>query len=118
MNQRGSVILYVLLTGLIAAFICSAIVRARLQPALTAANAVKSVQNDTTAQAALNRVQQVWMQGGSCSSDTAAGGPGVACAGAGCSCTCTVTDSATGAVLGTVISKANGAACALTVATP
>jgi hypothetical protein len=118
MNERGSVILFVLVGALVAAIICASIVRTRLGPAVTAANAIQRVQNDAAAQAALNRVTQVWMSGGSCASNMSPGGPGVACAGAGCACACTVTDLTSGAVLGTVTSAPNGGACALTVSAP
>ena len=109
MNARGSALLQVLIVTVVAGLICASIMRARLQPALAAANAVQRVENDAAAQGALNRVQQVWMAGGSCSSDAASG---VSCGGSGCSCACTV------AGLGSVIAVPNGGACALTVTTP
>ena len=111
MNERGSALLQVLIVAIVAAIICTSIIHTRLQPALTAANAVQRVQNDTAEQAALNRVQQVWMAAGSCASDATAG---VSCSGSGsgCSCTCAV------AGLGTVTALPSGGACALTVTTP
>ena len=109
MNERGSALLQVLITAVVAGLICASIMRARLQPALTVANAVTRVQNDAVEQAALNRVQQVWMAGGACASDATAA---VLCSGSGCSCRCAV------AGLGTVTAAPNGGACALTVTTP
>jgi Tfp pilus assembly protein PilX len=110
MNNRGAVLVYVLIATVISAIICTTILSTRLQPALTAANAVLRVQNDVSAQAALNRVQQVWMAGGSCASDSSAG---VSCSGTGCNCTCAV------AGLGTVIAlPTSGGACSLTVTSP
>ena len=114
MNERGSALLQVLITAIVAAIICASIIRTRLQPALTAAGAVQRVQNDASEQAALNRVSQVWMAGGSCSSDATAG---VSCAGAGCACACKVT-AASGAILGTVTAVPSGGACTLSVAAP
>ena len=111
MNNRGAVLIYVLIASVISAIICTTILRTRLQPALTAANAILRVQNDVSAQAALNRVQQVWMANGSCQGDQSAG---VSCSPTGgCNCTCPV------AGLGTVISvPGSGGACALTVTSP
>lgn len=109
MSERGSALMQVLVTAVVAGLICASILRARLQPALAAANAIQHVQNDAAEQGALNRVQQVWMSGGSCSSDASAG---VSCSGFGCSCTCAV------AGLGTVTAASSGGACALTVTPP
>jgi len=110
MNRRGSALMQVLVLAAVAGLICASVMRARLQPALAAANAVSRVENDASEQAALNRVQQVWMANGSCTSDAAAG---VSCGGgSGCSCTCAVSG------LGTVTAAANGGACTLTVTTP
>jgi hypothetical protein len=106
-NRRGSVLLQVLVASVVGGLICASIMRARLQPAMTVANAVLRVQNDVGEQGALNRVQQVWMAAdASCTSDPAAG---VSCRGSGCSCTCAV------AGLGTVTAAPSGGACALTV---
>lgn len=109
MNEPGSALLQVLVAAAVAGLICASIMRVRLQPALTAANAIQRVENDAAEQGALNRVQQVWMAGGSCASDATAG---VSCGGSGCSCTCAV------AGLGTVTAVPRGGACALTVTTP
>lgn len=109
MNDRGSALALALITTAVAGLLCASIMQARLQPALTAANAVQRVENDAAEQGALNRVRQVWMAGGSCASDAAAG---VACSGSGCSCTCAV------AGLGRVSAAPSGGACALTVTPP
>lgn len=109
MKERGTVLLQVLVIAIVAGVICAAILRSRMQPALAAAQAVQRVENDAAEQGALNRVQQVWMAAGSCSSDAAAG---VSCSGSGCSCTCTVMG------LGTVTARASGGACNLIVKTP
>lgn len=109
MNERGSALMQVLVVAVVAGLICANILHARLQPALAAANAISRVENDAVEQAALNRVQQVWMAGGSCASDAAAG---VSCTGSGCSCSCAV------AGLGTVAAAPSGGACALTVTLP
>ena len=110
MSRRGSALLEVLIMAAVAGLICASVMRARLQPALAAASAVSRVVNDAAEQAAINRVQQVWMAKGSCKSDAAAG---VSCGGgSGCSCTCAVSG------LGTVTAAAYGGACALTVTTP
>jgi hypothetical protein len=109
MSERGSALLQLLVAAAVAGVICASIMRARLQPAMTVANAIQLVENDAAEQAALNRVQQVWMAQGSCASDATAG---VGCSGSGCSCTCAV------AGLGTVTAAPSGGACALTVTTP
>ena len=109
MNARGSALMQVLVVAVVAGLICASILRARLQPALAAAKAIQRVSDDAVEQAALNRVQQVWMAAGSCASDAAAG---VVCSGAGCSCTCTV------AGLASVTAVPSGGACTLTVAPP
>ena len=106
MSARGSALLQVLVLVVVAGLICASIMRARLQPALAAANAVQRVADDAAEQGALERVRQVWMAGGSCSSAAAAG---VSCSGAGCSCSCTV------AGLGRVSAAPSGGACALSV---
>lgn len=103
-GRRGGVLLQVLVTAAIAGLLCASMMHSRFQPALSAANAVTRVQDDLAGQAAIARVQQVWMAGGSCSSDAAAG---VACSGSGCACECAVAGV-------TVTSTANGGACALT----
>jgi len=109
MSERGSALLQVLIVSAVAGLICASILRARLQPALAAAQMVQRGESDAAEQGALNRIQQVWMAGGSCASDAAAG---VACSGGGCSCSCEV------AGLGTVTAAPSGGACTLTVTPP
>lgn len=113
MRRRGSALLQVMIAALVAGLICATVMRVRLQPAMAAAQAVRRVQDDGAGQGAINRVIQVWMQTGSCSSDTAAG---VDCGGgSGCTCTCMV------AALGNVVVTSQpgaGGACALSVAVP
>ena len=109
MNQRGSALMHVLLVTMVVGLICASIMRARLQPALAAANMVEHIQSSAADEAALNRVTQVWMSGGSCSSDATAG---VSCSGSGCSCRCTVTG------LGSVTAAVSGGACSLSVTFP
>lgn len=108
-GERGSVLLHVLVVAALAGVICATILHSRYQPAITAANAVNAVTGDLSAQSAINRVNEVWIRNGTCSSDATVG---VGCSGSGCSCTCTVTGAAT------VTSVANGGACSLTATAP
>ena len=119
MNERGSALLQVLVTAVVAALICASIIRTRMQPALTAANAIQRVSDDAAEQGSINRVHQVWLAADRCSSDTTLPplGPGVSCVPSAalptCSCVCSV------AGLGTVTSQPQaGGGCALTVAMP
>jgi hypothetical protein len=109
MNECGSALLQILIMAVVASLICASIIRTRLQPALTAAHSLQRVENDVGTQGALSRVQQVWMAGGPCSSDSTAG---VSCTGSGCSCSCTV------AGLATVTAAQSGGVCSLTVTPP
>jgi hypothetical protein len=104
-GRRGGALLEVLLLAVVAAFLCASVLRARLEPALTAAGQVERLKDDLAGEGALARVRQVWAEGGTCSSSPAAG---VSCAGGGCDCVCTV------AGLGKVASVGDGGACALT----
>lgn len=108
-GERGSVLLQVLVVAAVAGVICAAILRARLQPAMAAAGAVNAVTDDLSAQSAINRVNEVWIRNGSCSSDPAVG---VSCSGSGCSCTCAVAGAAA------VTSVPYGGACSLTASNP
>jgi len=108
-NERGSVLLHVILMAALAGIICTAILRSRMQPALAAANTVSRIQDDMTGQSAINRVSGVWGSRGTCASDSAAG---VSCSGSGCSCRCTVDGGAT------VTSVSAGGGCTLTAAAP
>ncbi len=108
-DRRGSALMQVLVVAAVAGFVCAALLRARLQPAMLAAQGAQRVVDDTSQQGALNRVTQVWMERGSCSSDAAAG---VSCVGSGCACTCTV------AGLAVVTAVPNGGACALSTRGP
>lgn len=102
-SERGSVLAQVLAAALLMAIITASVLRARLQPAMNAANEVARAGSDLAARAALNRVAEVWARLGSCASDASAG---VACAGGGCACRCVV-----GSVV--VTSAPRGGACAL-----
>jgi hypothetical protein len=118
-SARGAVMLQVILVTVVATLMCAALLRARFQPALTAASDVDRVANGLEAQAAVNRVTEVWARLGVCGSDPLAG---VACAGMGCACNCVVTtDGGGGEERGArsavgVASSPSGGACALTAA--
>lgn len=105
-NERGSVLAQVLIAVLFISIVSAAVLRARLQPTLNAANDTFRVGDDLAARAALNRVADSWTRLGSCASDASSG---VACFGVGCSCRCVV-----GSVL--VTAAPQGGACALKVA--
>lgn len=112
-GERGSILAQVLMTTMVSAMLCSAILRARLQPALTVARSVGRVQDDLAAEGAVNRVTEVWTRGGICTSD---GDRGVRCAGTGCDCACTLDPAERGAEETAVTSSPSpfGAACVLT----
>lgn len=110
MNKRGSVLLEVLMMSVVASIMCAAILRSRLQPALTAASGVERVSSGLAAQAAINRVSEVWGRLGVCSSDVNAA---VYCSGIGCGCSCLVSPAAPGSKA-IVKSSPSGGACALT----
>ena len=112
-GRRGAILAQVLLATMVAALMCSAILRARMQPALTAGAAVEHVQDDLAAQAAVNRVNEVWARLGACSTDM---DRGVRCAGSGCDCNCVLDPAETGSPVVAVASSASGGACALTAA--
>jgi hypothetical protein len=107
-NERGSVLVQVLVTMTFMAIIASSVLRMRMQPAISAANNVARVSEDLAARTALNRVNESWARLGACASDVAAG---LSCSGAGCSCSCAV-----GSVI--VTATPQGGACALSVASP
>jgi len=107
-SERGSVLAQVLVTMIFMSIISVAVLRARLQPALTAANSVARVKDDLSARSALNRLTESWGALGSCATDAAAG---VACSGSGCACSCTVNSVV-------ITSVPQGNACALSVAAP
>jgi hypothetical protein len=110
-GRRGAILAQVLLATMVAALMCSAILRARMQPALTASAAVDRVQDDLSAQAAVNRVNEVWVRLGVCSTDM---DRGVRCAGNGCDCNCVLDPAQNGATSSSVTSAAAGGACVLT----
>lgn len=110
MNERGSVLGQVLVLAAVAGLMCATMLRARLQPALTAARATDRVQGDLLAQAAVNRVTAVWSYTGTCGSSPK---DGVTCVGEGCDCRCRVA-SAGDLVGGVRVRKGGaGAACVL-----
>ncbi|MFI5344811.1 MAG: hypothetical protein ACHQ51_00405 [Elusimicrobiota bacterium] len=112
-GERGSILAQVLITSAIASLLCASILRARLQPALTVAGAVDRVRDDLAAQAAVNRVTEVWTRLGVCKTD---GDAGVRCSGSGCDCSCVLDPAERGAAAGTVTSVSSGGACRLTAA--
>jgi hypothetical protein len=113
-GARGSVLLHVLIMSLVTSLMCAAVLRTRLQPALTAADAVSHVQDDLAAQAALNRVTEAWSRLGSCASDESVG---IHCEGGGaCACVCAVAAYEPGVSTATVTAAPSGGACRLTAA--
>lgn len=108
--ERGSILAQVLITSAVASLMCAAILRARLQPALTTAGAVDRVRDDLAAQGAVNRVTEVWSRLGACSSDLDSG---VRCGGAGCICSCVLEPAQPEAAATTVTSVESGGACRL-----
>ena len=105
-NEKGLILMQVLMLALLVCLICVAMARLRLQPSATAAGFVDDATRDLSAQAALNRLDEVWARSGVCSSDFASG---VACSGHGCRCSCDVRGVA-------VESVPNGVSCALSLA--
>lgn len=110
-GRRGSILAQVLILTAVASLMCAAILRSRLQPALTTAGAVDRVQDDLAAQAAVNRVTEVWMRRGACGTD---GGAGVLCAGVGCDCACNLLSPETRRRVATVSSTSYRGVCRLT----
>jgi hypothetical protein len=110
-NRRGSVLLEVLMMAVVASIMCATILRARLQPALTAASGIERVSSGLAAQAAVNRVSEVWGRLGVCASDVKAE---VYCSGMGCACSCLVSPGAPAGSKVIVKSSPSGGACALT----
>ncbi|MBI3564817.1 MAG: hypothetical protein HY079_06445 [Elusimicrobia bacterium] len=113
-GERGAVLAQVLIMSVVAGLLCAAILRARLQPALTTARLQSRVADDLAASGAVNRVVEVWARKGVCGSD---GDAGVACAGLGCRCECVVRPFAESGRSVRVAAAASGRACALS-ATP
>ena len=109
-GERGAILLQVLVVAMVAALMCATILRARFQPALTAAAGLERISSGLAAQGAVNRVTEVWSRLGTC---TTALGAGVNCSGSGCACTCAVSATAPGAYAATVASSPAGGACAL-----
>ncbi|HEX4047481.1 MAG TPA: hypothetical protein VH309_06585 [Elusimicrobiota bacterium] len=114
-NARGSILLEVLLMSVVASLMCAEILRARLQPALTAAGGVERVSTGLGAQAALNRVTAVWARLGTCQSDP---GAGVVCSGpgTGCECSCAVLPAEAGDRAQTLAASETAGECVLTAA--
>jgi hypothetical protein len=110
-SERGSILAQVLVTTVVASLLCASILRARLQPALTTAGAVDRVRDDLGAQAAVNRVTEVWTRMGVCRTD---GGAGVRCSGSGCDCSCVLDSAEAGVPAAIVTSVPAGGACRLT----
>lgn len=104
-NEKGLILMQVLMLALFVCLICVTIARLRLQPAATAAGLVDDASRDLSAQAALNRLNEVWARSGVCSSD---GQSGVACSGRLCRCSCGVKGVA-------IESTPSGGSCALSV---
>ena len=103
--RRGSVLVMVLVLVVIGGLIAIGLLQSRLQPSLLVAQSVQRLDNDMTAQSAINQVTEVWSRLGTCSSDT-----GVACAGAGCACSCVVAS----APVTIVVVPGPGTTCVLT----
>lgn len=88
-SERGVVLAQVLITTVILGYIAAMILRMVLQPAMVAANATQSASDAKKAEAAINRVQAAWIDGGDVCKSNA--GLGVLCYSASCGCTCKVT---------------------------
>lgn len=116
-SERGSVLAQVLMLAVVASLMCASILRARFQPALTTARVVDRLADDLAAQGAINRVNEVWVRNGACSSD---GILGVSCSatvgGGPCGCSCLALPFATGGPVVSVVSTGNGGACTLAAA--
>lgn len=87
MNQRGSVILHVLVTGVAVALIAALLLRMTMLRAVVTSRSHKASQMKRFDEAALARLQSNWSSGQMCTSF-----PGYTCAGATagyCGCTCT-----------------------------
>ena len=112
-RARGSVILQVMVSGMILAFIAASMLRMTLQPALTSANTVKTVAAAKTAEAALNRVKAAWsLAGRTCASDSTVG---VACEGEPGTCVCACRTAGLPSVLSSALPTG---ACTLSVTVP
>jgi hypothetical protein len=116
-GERGSVLAQVLMLAVVASLMCATILRARFQPALATARVVDRVSDDLAAQGAINRINEVWVRTGPCSSD---GVLGVSCSatvgGGPCGCSCLALPFATGGPVVSVVSTGSGAACTLAAA--
>jgi hypothetical protein len=111
-SERGSILAQVLILTAVASLMCASILRARFQPALTSSRAVERVQDDLTAQAAVNRVTASWIRGGSCATDPRAG---ILCWGkVPCDCSCEVSSLDTRKKMARVTAKMSAGVCRLT----
>jgi Tfp pilus assembly protein PilX len=87
MNRRGSVLVHVLITGVIVAFIASGLLRMVLMNYIAVDRATKGAQNRKEAEAMLNRALTYWNQANQVCANipsgfTCSGVPGT------CNCTC------------------------------
>lgn len=113
LNNRGSVLLHVLVTGIIVAFIASGLLRMVLMNYIAVDRAAKGAQNRKEAEAMLQRALTYWNKTNSvCSSDPSF----FVCTGAGvglnqCNCSCP-----SGSALPRVVATGGGAPpCGITV---
>lgn len=113
MNKRGSVILHILVTGVVVAFIAAMLLRLTMFRFLVTSRSHKSAQMKRFDESALARLNSNWISGGVCSNFN--GGSGLySCSGAPGTCACTCTSP--GAP--TITAAVNGGACRITIDSP
>ncbi len=71
--ERGVVLAQVLIMTLVLGYIAAMILRMVLQPTMVAANATKTSVDTKKAEAAINRVQAAWIEGGVCTGNARLG---------------------------------------------
>ena len=115
MSARGSVLIHVLVTGVLVAFIAAGLLRISLMRYEVTARTQRSVENKRSAEAALNRALSYW---GSASSKCTSF-PGYTCTNPDtCACTCTPSDTTQPTIRATGASPSDPAGCTLQISTP
>lgn len=109
LGRRGAVMAQVLVLAAFGALLCATLIQSRFQASVTANFVTQRNQRQMSGQAALNRLQQVWMVGGACASDAAAA---IECVGTGCDCRCNLAGGVE------VLAVPGDGACRLTVSVP
>lgn len=109
MNQRGSVLVHVLVTGVIVALIATGVLRMTLMNYSAVSRATSGVQNKKEAEAMLHRAVTYWGQSGVVCSDIPGG---LSCSGTPGSCSC---DCPSASAVPRISVRSGGDQCAVTI---